>query len=443
MKTACLTPAVADTRPYLSSTSIEAGRATNRVRSNANPDSCNAIRLLVFTSLYPNRMQPRHGVFVEERLRHLVASGKIAATVVAPVPWFPFRNSRYGRYSAYAQIPESEERYGLQILHPRYPVLPKVGMSVAPYLMYRTLLPVMQKLIGQDPRYDLIDAHYFYPDGVAAVALGRQLGKPVVVTARGNDVTLIPHHRIPRWQIQHAAAGATALVTVSSALRERLIELGVAGGRVTVLRNGVDLERFRILDVSSQRQGLGLRGPVWLAVGHLIERKGVHLVIESLPLVPTATLLIVGDGPEERNLRNLTHRLGVSERVRFLGAKHHTELREYYNLADATILASSREGMPNVVLESLACGTAVIAAPFDGVTELLDAPEAGEIAERRSADALARAWQRWWDRRSTRRDTRQFAERFSWTPVVEAQVALYTQVLRVGAEGARTEARHV
>ena len=81
------------------------------------------IRLLTFTSLYPNGAQPRHGVFVEERLRQLLAAGEITARVVAPVPWFPFRNKRWGAYSVFARVPESEERHGIRIEHPHYPVV--------------------------------------------------------------------------------------------------------------------------------------------------------------------------------------------------------------------------------------------------------------------------------------------------------------------------------
>lgn len=387
------------------------------------------IRMLVFTTLYPNALQRRHGVFVEERLRHLVESGRVSATVVAPVPWFPFRHRYFGAYASFAQVPAREQRHGIEILHPRYPVIPKVGMNAAPFLLYWSMLPVLRRLLHESSCYDLIDAHYLYPDGVAAVALGGVLGKPVVMTARGNDVTLIPHHASPRRKILRAASGAAAIATVSRALRTKLIELGAPAERVTVLRNGVDLVRFRPLEAGGFRNGRDVRKPVWLTVGHMIERKGMHFVIEALARAPDATLLIAGDGPEEQRLRNLADQLDVSDRIHFLGAVAHTGLRDVYNSADALFLASSREGMPNVVLESLACGTPVVAAPFAGVEELVTVPEAGEVAEARTANALFVAWQRLWSRRPDRATTRRFAENLGWGPVVEAQCALYAKVL--------------
>lgn len=395
------------------------------------------IRLLTFTSLYPNAVQPRHGVFVEERLRHLTATGRVAATVVAPVPWFPFRHRRFGTYSAYAKVPAREQRYGIDISHPRYPVIPKVGMTIAPYLMYRALLPVLRKLQATGAGFDLIDAQYFYPDGVAAARLGAALGKPVVITARGSDVTWIPRNRRARRHIQWAARNAAAIITVSQVLKDVLVGLDVDPGKVTVLRNGVDLDRFAPLDRVAIRKNLDLAGPVWLTVGNLVELKGVHLAIAALASVPDVTLLIAGDGPQGHNLRDLVTQLGLDARVRFLGTIPHAELSEYYNAADALIQASSREGMPNVVLESMACGTPVVAAPFAGAGELLATPDAGEIAAERSADAIAAAWLRLRGRAPTRAATRQVATQLGWQPVVDAQCALYTR-LKSAAPGAAT-----
>jgi len=397
------------------------------------------IRLLVFTSLYPNSVRPRHGGFVEERLRRLVDSGRIAATVVAPVPWFPFRSRMFGAYATFAAVPEREERHGIRILHPRYPVIPKLGMGIAPFLMYRALLPVLRTLHAEGAGFDLIDAHYFYPDGVAAARLGAAIGIPVAITARGSDVTWIPRYRWPRQQIQWAAKNAASIMTVSHALKVDLAALGGDPGKITVLRNGVDLDRFRPRDRAGIRAKLGLAGPVWLAVGHLVELKGVDIVIEALARVPDTTLLIAGEGPEETKLRRLVERLGLGARVRFLGAMPHADLCDYYNAADAMMLASSREGMPNVVLEAMACGTPVVATPVGGIPELITDPEAGELMRERRPEALVRAWNALQARNPDRAATRAFAERLGWQPVVDAQCALYARVLSARADGAAME----
>jgi glycosyltransferase involved in cell wall biosynthesis len=180
---------------------------------------------------------------------------------------------------------------------------------------------------------------------------------------------------------------------------------------------------------------------VWLAVGNLVELKGVHVTLSALARISDAVLLVAGDGPEASRLRRLASELGVEARVRFLGNVPRADLLEYYNVADALFLASSREGMPNVVLESLACGTPVVAAPFAGAAELINASEAGEIAKARTAEGMLAAWHELWNRKPDRAATRRFAESLGWGPVVEAQYALYANVLaaheaakRIGGE---------
>src|SRR5262249_50595678 len=162
----------------------------------------------------------------------------------------------------------------LRVDYPRYLVLPKIGMNVAPLLLFRAMDQAFRKLRAEGFRPDLIDAHYFYPDGVAAVWLARRYRLPVVVTSRGTDINLIPQYRPPRGMIQRAAAQADGLITVCEALRQGLIELGVPPAKIVTLRNGVDLQRFRPLDRAALRASLGLTRRTLASVGHLIERKG-------------------------------------------------------------------------------------------------------------------------------------------------------------------------
>ncbi|HEX9173229.1 MAG TPA: glycosyltransferase family 4 protein, partial [Telluria sp.] len=147
------------------------------------------MKILTFSTLFPNSEKPGHGIFVETRLRHLVASGQVEARVVAPVPWFPSAHPRFGQYARQARVPRAELRHGIAVSHPRYPVLPKIGMNVAPLLLAQAVKPAIARLLDEGFDFDLIDAHYFYPDGVAAAMLARHFNKPLVITARGSDIT--------------------------------------------------------------------------------------------------------------------------------------------------------------------------------------------------------------------------------------------------------------
>lgn len=392
------------------------------------------VKILTFTSLFPNAIQQRHGIFVENRLRHLLESGQVESRVVAPVPWFPFRSPRFGAYSQFARVERMEMRNGLEIVHPRYLVIPRVGMSLTPWMMARAALPVIKQIIREGYDFDLIDAHYFYPDGVAAAWLAKQLDKPLVITARGTDLNLIPQYRLPRRMIQWAAGRASGMITVCQALKDVLVELGVEAERVTVLRNGVDLAMFHpAAQRQALREKLGLTRETLLSVGHLVERKGHDLVIRALTDLPGMELLIAGDGEEEARLKRLAADIGVAERVRFLGAVSHERLREYYGAVDVLVLASSREGWANVLLESMACGTPVVATRVWGTPEVVATPDAGVLTERRDPAAIAEAVNRLLQAYPDRAAVRRYAEQFSWDATTRGQLALFSRITGVAA----------
>lgn len=389
------------------------------------------MKVLTFSTLYPSAGRPIHGIFVETRLRELLKSGEVDAKVVAPVPWFPFRHGGFGVYAQHASVPSREQRNGIEVLHPRYIAIPKVGMTPAPWLLAQAVKPVLAKLLRRFD-FDCIDAHYLYPDGVAAVLLGQHFRKPVVLTARGSDVTLIPSYRLPRAMIRWAARKAARLITVSRALKDGLVALGVEGERITVLRNGVDPERFQPLAREAVRADLGLRRTTLLSVGHLIPRKAHDLVIRALELLPHTDLLIVGDGPERASLATLAARLGLSARVRFVAAQPQDELPRYYSAADVLVLASSREGWANVLLEAMACGTPVVASNVGGAAELVTMPAAGVLFDGREPAAVARAIRQVTAGKPDRANTRRHAEQFSWSATTRGQLELFRSVLTRG-----------
>jgi len=319
----------------------------------------------------------------------------------------------------------------LAVYHPRYAVIPRIGMSVAPLLLYRAAVSAVEKLLSDGMQFDLIDAHYLYPDGVAATWLGRYFGKPVALTARGSDVSLLPRYRVPRGLIRKAIEDADALISVSTGLRDGLLELGASANKVTVLRNGVDLDVFRpSKDRASARAELGLgEGVMLLSAGHLIERKGHHHIIEALTMLPGHTLLVVGEGPERGALQELAKRLGVADRVHLMGACPPHRMPLYFMAADALVLASSREGWANVLLEAMACGTPVVASPAWGSREAVSAPEAGLVLGKVSAEDIADGVRQLLASPPTREATRRYAEGFSWNETTAGQIAVFRRVL--------------
>lgn len=389
-----------------------------------------AVRTLLFSTLYPSGARPLHGVFVETRLRELLRRGGVETKVVAPVPWFWSTDARHGTYAQMAATAHREVLNGVEVFHPRFVRLPRIGMSSAPLSLAVGACATLAAIRRAGFDFDVIDAHYYYPDGVAAALLAAWFRRPLVVTARGTDVNLIPQHRVPRLLIRWAARRARASIGVSAALVERLRALGLDPARLRVMSNGVDLERFDLQSVESARERLGVRGqPVILTVGNLHEHKGQRLVIEAFALLQkrfaNACLLIVGEGPDRPILRASVERAGLQEHVRLAGAVPNAEISAWYCAADVTVLASSREGWPNVLLESMACGTPVVASQVGGVPEIVQRPVAGRIVGERTPQGFADAIEEMLRERSDRRQVRAYAEGFSWERTSRSQLDLF------------------
>lgn len=135
------------------------------------------MKILTFTSLYPNAVNPQHGIFVETRLRKLVQTGEVDGRVIAPIQSFPVSFGPFARYAAYAAAPAFETRHGIDIHHPRFLSIPKVGMRLTPSSMAIAARKLFRDIVERES-IDLIDAHYFYPDGVAAATLATETGVP-------------------------------------------------------------------------------------------------------------------------------------------------------------------------------------------------------------------------------------------------------------------------
>ena len=416
------------------STTLAAGVIARRGadRSQPAPGPGRKLRVLLFSTLYPSSVKPGHGIFVETRLCELLKSGAVDARVVAPVAWFPSAHPRFGEYARMATVPLRETHHGIDVLHPRYPLLPKVGMASAPFTLAAAALPTLRRLIrdGFDP--DVIDAHYFYPDGVAAALLARWLRMPLTITARGSDLNLIGRYAWPRCLMRWAAGQADAAIAVCSALVDVLRGWGVDAQRLHVMRNGVDLERFSPRPQRQARDALGLDGaPLLLSVGNLVPLKGHDLTVRALqrllPEHPGARLAIVGEGPEHERLQALARELGLADKVRFAGRVDNAGLAPWFSAADVLVLSSSHEGWPNVLLEAMACGTAVAATAVGSAPEVVG-DAVGVLIHDRSAEGVAQAVRHLVDRPRARNEVRRYAEGFTWDATTQAQLDVFRRL---------------
>src|ERR1700756_2358383 len=352
------------------------------------------MKILTFTSLFPSWKRPDFGVFVFQRTSHLAGRPGNLVQVVAPVPYFPswIPSDQWGLYS---QLPHKEKLDNLDVYHPRYPLVPGVLMPLHGLLMFLGSFLLARRL-HRKFHFDCIDAHYVYPDGFAAVLLGRLLGLPVVVSARGTDINLFPSFLKIRPMIVWSLRNATGIVAVSAALKSAIVNLGVRAEKVSVIPNGIDGKRFYPLPQPEARLALGLPTDVKIAlsVASLREVKNHKLLIsafaKALESQLKLRLFIVGEGPLRPALENLIRELRLEERVSLVGARPNEELALWFSAADVSCLVSSREGWPNVLMESIACGTPVIATRVGGMPEIICSSELGVLTDE-DPDSVAAA----------------------------------------------------
>jgi glycosyltransferase involved in cell wall biosynthesis len=384
------------------------------------------VRLLTVTSLFPNACEPRLGIFVANRLRKICDTGRVTARVIAPVPWFP------GAYRSKRCISARETLMGFDVAHPRYLNVPAIGMRWQPRLLANALVKHLERDRVDGHSFDVVDAHYFYPDGVAAAHVARMLELPLVISARGSDINLIGDVAFARSRMLEVARQAEALIAVSSALADRMAALGMPSERIHVLRNGVDTALFHPMERAHARSELALPdGPLVLGVGNLVPEKRFDLLIHAIAGLPHARLLIVGEGRLRGYLGALAARVAPA-RVMFHANMAQSQLRMAYAASNVLGLPSAREGWPNVLLESIACGTPVVAAGVGGVPEMLRPGAPGIIVDgadvvqwRTALDALVR-------KDMAPDDVRRYAFAFDWEEIVTRQCNLYDGVVLAG-----------
>jgi teichuronic acid biosynthesis glycosyltransferase TuaC len=398
-------------------------------------------RIVVFTILFPHPGQPNMGLFIRERMFRV---GKtLPLTVVAPIPWFPFQGLiRKWRPHFRPDAPLMETQAGIEVLHPRFFSVPGLFKPLDGLFM---ALGSMRTLWRIKRRFDfqIIDAHFTYPDGYAAMLLGRWLGVPYTVTLRGTEARL-SNSFLYRKLMTKALTRAARIFSVSNSLKRNAMAMGIAEDRIRVIGNGVDGDKFQPMPQEEARRSLALPldAPVLVSVGGLCERKGFHRVIECLPGLkksfPNIRYLIVGgpssEGDWSERLKLQVSELGLERTVHFLGPMPPDCLRVPLSAADMFVLATRNEGWANVFLEAMSCGVPVVTTDVGGNTEVVCKPELGSIVPFGDRHALTNAIESALDKEWDRKSITDYARLNSWDQRVAVLIQEFTKIAQRDGE---------
>jgi teichuronic acid biosynthesis glycosyltransferase TuaC len=358
------------------------------------------MNILFLSSVYPNAIDSSRGCFNDSLVRALAINHQV--DVVSPIPWVDLVKGyrQRVRVGMYRRI---DDPAGFGIHYVPFLYTPKILRRWYGDFYWMSIKGTVRSLIGTR-RPELIIAYWAHPDGEAAVRIGRSVHAPSCVIIGGSDVLLMPRERSRQRRVQAVLDATDAVITVNQDLKDAVVRLGIRADKVHVWRQGIDGGRFRPGNrlLARQRVGIPAREKALVWVGRMHPVKGLDVLLESLALVQSrgveCHLYLVGDGPLRGELVAQAEALGISARITFVGPKLHDDLPDWYRAADLTVLPSRSEGLPNVLSESLACGTPFVASNVGGIGEIADPGSSLLVpAENHSslADAIAQALARW------------------------------------------------
>ena len=393
------------------------------------------MKILSTTLCYPTPANPSQGVFVRRRLEAIARLADVR--VVCPVPYFPGWSDRHPD-----DVPDALP----PVEYARMFYLPGVLKTFDATFLSLALRHRLRAL-RRTFRFDLLDAHFVWPDGVGAAAVAWKLGVPIVVTVRGKIVSQA-RHVLRRRRILAMLRSVDGRVAVSNAMSQRVHDLAGADLDLRVIPNGVDTDVFQPADAAIARQALGLDPePRYIvSVGQVREIKGFDRLIEVLPEVrrragDVRLVLVgpaIGETGYERRVHRLIERHDLHEVVSLVGPKNPRAVAEFLAAADVFALATRSEGWCNAIHEALSVGTPVVTTDVGGNRELVTSDRLGLLVPfgepAALANALVRALERTWDRAAIS----VVGQQRSWDQAAAETVDYFDQILSRQPKSERT-----
>ncbi len=407
------------------------------------------MRVLVVSSMFPNRQLPNLGIWVKEQTDLLSKHNPVS--VVSPTPYVPntrlFRKSRWFIHlQSYTEIPEREKICNTTVFHPRFFALRISDRSRLNIFGVASLIQVLLYLFSiviflirnrdHIRKTEIIHAYGIIPDGFCAVILSKFVKKPVVLTILGGELYNNIQKLFLRGIMSYTLGKSSHIICVSEMLKDTA--LGVRGrinDRISVIPNGVNTTLFRPLPLKKIRRKLGLPldKKIILSVGNLSPLKGHKYLIEATRLVlkkrQDITIVIVGSGVKEGKLKQLAVRLGLAETIIFVGQKKHEEVPAWMNTCNLFVLPSIKESFGVVIIEAMACGKPVVASRVGGVPEIISRDDLGILVEPANPESLSKAILSALERKWLAELIRDYSRQYSWINISKRIQEVYSTVI--------------
>ena len=343
-------------------------------------------RIAFASNLFPDAQQPYRGLDNATVLHQLEPDYDIRVAAPRPTlpmtPWQPPAPRDIDQPFAPAYF--------------RAPYIPKVGSHLNHHLMTRALRKAVGSL-RETFEFDLLLASWLYPDGCAAVRVASELGVPAVLIAQGTDVHGYLKSSIRRPLILDAVNRAEATVTRSISLTDLLAEAGSPREKLHPIHNGADTTIFHPMDKMAMREELGItpEGPILLFVGNLLPVKNPLMLVDAWATACSDSklalrLVMAGQGPLDSAIWKRAADHGLSDQLTLTGGIDSSTVARWMGAADLFCMTSHNEGLPNVVIESLACGLSILATDVGGIGELVDRDSRGSLSPPGDVEAYAR-----------------------------------------------------
>lgn len=401
-------------------------------------------KVLVLSHMYPRQNSPMRGVFIHHHVQHLISSG-CESIVVSPVPYAPGLLATNERRRGYGRTPTQDVIDAVNIYYPRY--LRPPGERFHAFSTVAMSIGGVDRAISallRDWRPDLLHVHTATPAGYAGLRIGRRHGLPVVVSLRGSDINIYPFR--DRWTMKltrKVLSEADRVLAVSNELAVVASTIATPLKPIETVYTGCDLDEFSF-DAEARttiRQRLCIPvGSVVLAfVGNLLKEKGAdELMAAFCTLVKRGMdelqIVIVGAGVHQKEMMAAAENGGTGDKAHFVEQVPHKEIPAWLSASDIVVLPSWHEGLPNAIVEAMACERPVVATRVGGIPEVVEDGVSGVLVDRRDVRALTEAIGELVSDATKRRTMghagrRIVEQRFSWQENAEKTIKVYEEVL--------------